>query len=419
MFSIEMKGFTFSLLAKARKRLLSRAFCKRNRTSPKYFTRLRNMGFTSIMGLCLNFLKKSLQVEIDNYMELTDPAIEKPMTKQAFSKARHHISPDAFRELFEETVETAFEMDAFGKYKGYRVFAIDSTEMQLPQSKEILRQFKLKKGCPLPHARVSAFCDVLTGFTVHAVIETIATGDRDLAMEHLAFFEHRKQKKDLILFDRGYPSRAMIRHLTDCGFKYLMRFQKSFNKEIDNTDKSDFSVRISDCEVRVVKLLLPSGETETLITNLSKKEFKASEFQELYHLRWGIETKFNCLKNKLDIEYFSGKTLVTVLQDFYATLFLSNIASSMKMESDEAIRERNSGKSLKYTYVTNENVLIGKLKDKLIMILLNDDAAERDHLFNRLMSQLSNYQVAVVPDRQFPRPNCDYRRVWSKPKKAL
>jgi len=45
------------------------------------------MGFVDVVMICINFLKKSLQIEIDNYMELTDPTIEKPITKQAFLKS--------------------------------------------------------------------------------------------------------------------------------------------------------------------------------------------------------------------------------------------------------------------------------------------------------------------------------------------
>jgi len=120
-----MKGFSKILLEKASVLICSKEFCEKHKTTESSFTRLRCMGFSKVVGLCLNFLRKTLQVEIDRFMELTDPEIEKPMSKQAFSKARHKISPDAFKELFEMTSQTAFEQDAFSRYKGYRVFAIE------------------------------------------------------------------------------------------------------------------------------------------------------------------------------------------------------------------------------------------------------------------------------------------------------
>jgi hypothetical protein len=415
-----MKKCTFMLVGNANELILSKRFREDHKFSPNSFTRHRRMGFVDVMGLCLNFLRKSLQIEIGQYMELTDPEIERPITKQAFSKARHNISPDAFRELFEMTCSTVFDIDAFDRYKGYRVFAIDSTNLRLPPSKDILGVFKrCKKTNPCPHARASILCEVVSGFTAHAAVGTIEVGERDLAMEHLNYLATFKGSKDLIIFDRGYPSKALLKHLSDNSFKYLMRTQKGFNPEIDNADKRDFSLEMHGCKVRVVKLALPSGETETLVTNLGRQEFKTSEFKELYRLRWAVETKYNSIKSKLDMENFSGKTLVSVLQDFYATLFLSNIATTIKSEANEIIRKENNGKTLKHEYVANENILIGKLKDKLILLMLNDDAEKRSVLLNKLISQMPCYRVSIVKGRQFKRRLDPVRRNRGKPKSAL
>lgn len=43
-------------------------------------------------------------------------------------------------------------------------------------------------------------------------------------------------------------------------------------------------------ELRCVKIKLDSGETEVLITNLSKEKANLEELGELYFLRWNINT---------------------------------------------------------------------------------------------------------------------------------
>ena len=262
-------------------------------------------------------------------------------------------------------------------------------------------------------------CDVMTGFTIHGTIETTEIGERKLAMEHLHYFESLKQEKDIVLFDRGYASKAMIKYLDESGFKYVMRLQRGFNAEIDSSNKSEFYVYIDGKCVRVIKIVLPTGETEVLITNLGRKAFKTKDFMALYHLRWGIETKYNTLKNKFDIETFSGKTIATIMQDFYATLFLSNVATAIKCESDAIIRTEDAEKSNKHEYIANENILIGKLKDKLVMILLIDDPGKRSILLDKLILQMTRYKTAVVPDRHFTRPAASHKRSCQKPKKAL
>jgi len=55
---------------------------------------------------------------------------------------------------------------------------------------------------------------------------------------------------------------------------------------------------------------------ETLVTNLSEEELPYDKAEELYFKRWGIETRFNSMKNNLELENMSGRREVTVLQDF-------------------------------------------------------------------------------------------------------
>jgi len=377
------------------------------------------MGFTGIISTCLNFTKKSLQLEIDNFMELTDPSIEKPITKQAFSKARQNISPDAFKYLFLMTSETAMESSEIKRFKGYRIFAIDGTELQIPKTEETVKYFTQDRGSTSPRARASTLCDVLGGYIIHANIEDTTVDERTLAMEHLDYFKTFCKTKDIIIFDRGYPSRDLIRYLNENNMRYVIRMQKSFNKDIDNTDKPDFHVLIADQKVRVIKFALDNGETEVLITNLSKKSFAHPEFKELYFLRWGIETKYNTLKNKLELETFSGKTVISILQDFYATMYLSNLVSAIKSESDEIIEEKIKNKNLKYEYKTNENILIGKLRNKLILIVLNDNPAKRKLLLDKLVEQIASYKIPIMPGRHFARPLASHKKITQKQKKAL
>jgi hypothetical protein len=68
---------------------------------------------------------------------------------------------------------------------------------------------------------------------------------------------------------------------------------------------------------RLVRVELQDGEVEVLITNLMDGQaFPASEFEELYHLRWGAQENYKRLKQWVEIENFSGKGILSVKQDF-------------------------------------------------------------------------------------------------------
>ncbi|MHB1421550.1 MAG: transposase [Bacillota bacterium] len=414
-----MMEFAKKVIHKTYESINSSYFYDNYRCKPTSFTRDRKMGFKDIISMCLNFVKKSLQLELDNYMELTDPTIEKPITKQAFSKARQNISPEAFNHLYLETSKMVLEEDEIRRYNGYRIFAIDGTELQIPNSMQTEKEFTQPRGKSFPRARVSMLCDVIGGFVVHANINDLTVDERTLALEHLEYFKPYKQNNDIVIFDRGYPSKNFIKYLNDNDISYLIRLHKSFSPQIDTDSRQDFFFNIEECKTRVIKVPLDNGEIETLITNLSRTAFSYSKFKDLYNLRWGIETKYNTLKNKLEVETFSGKTIIAIKQDFFATMYLSNIVSVIKAGTDDMISERIKDRNLKYEYKTNENLLIGKLRNKFILIILNEDPASREILLDRLVNQIASNKVPIVPGRSFPRPSTSHKKITAKPKKAL
>ena len=417
----DMNNLALELINNSCKLIKSSEFLCEFRMSANNFTRNRKMGFIKIICFCLNFIRKSLQLELDNYMDLIDDTIENPITKQAFSKARQHISPKAFEKLFLMTSELMLLDNNMKDYKGYRIFAIDGTELLLSRSKELFLEYPPSRSTNIPRARVSTLCDVLNECIIHADIQNMSIDERTMALKHLEYYDNCSAKNGLFILDRGYPSRALIQAFGNK--KYIMRLQKSFNTGIDNSQETDFDFSIpfdkTVLKFRVIKLMLPSGEIETLITNLERNEFGESEFMYLYSLRWGIETKYDILKNKLQIEDFSGKTKTSVLQDFYATIYLSNIATAVKYESDKIIATEDDSKFLKHTYSTNENILIGKLKNNLILIMLNDNPEMREVLLNKLIKRLSRCKVTNVPGRHFDRPTEAHKKKRSLLKKVL
>ncbi len=253
---------------------------------------------------------------------------------------------------------------------------------------------------------------------IDAQMDSYAVGERALAKQHLEVFESYKRKKDLIIFDRGYPSKELIAMLSEKKIKFLMRVPKSFSPLMDESTQEDYYMNLSyqnkTYKVRVVKLKLPSDEIEVLITNVGRNQFKKSEFMELYFKRWPIETKYNRIKNKLKLENFSGRTFISVQQDFYATMFLSNLVAISKVITDESIQEMNRGKELKYDYQVNESMLISHLKNRLIKCLLEKNESKREQLLNDILEDATYSRVPIRPGRSFERKNIDKKKRSNK-----
>lgn len=93
-------------------------------------------------------------------------------------------------------------------------------------------------------------------------------------------------------------------------------------------------------KVRLIRIDLPSGETEVLITcMLSGKKYPNGIFKKLYFKRYKVETFYDELKNKLKVEHFLGYSDQSIQQDFYAAIFVSNVQTLIVSDLDEELWE--------------------------------------------------------------------------------
>jgi IS4 transposase len=136
-----------------------------------------------------------------------------------------------------------------------------------------------------------------------------------------------------------------------------------------NTKLSDKSYnKNTPIKVRLIRVELPKGQVEVLITSLlDSKAYSSSIFKTLYSKRWGIETFYDELKNKLKIEHFSGYSNRSILQDFYAALFISNIQTLIVNELND--EKQNNDKQQKYQYKVNTNLSYGFLKNRVLVAI--------------------------------------------------
>jgi hypothetical protein len=186
-----------------------------------------------------------------------------------------------------------------------------------------------------------------------------------------------------------------------------MRVSSGFLRVVINAPNQDQIIEVKHkdkvLKMRVIKFELESGIIETLVTNLFDETISLEDFKELYFKRWGIEVKFNEIKNKLQVENFTGKTIIAIEQDFYATMYLTNIVAQAKKDSNEVIQENSKNKNLKFEYKVNTNVLIEKLKDTLITMLIIKNPWKRSKILKSIQSEIEKNIIPIRPGRKFVR----------------
>jgi len=370
------------------------------------------MAFNEIIYFMLSMVKESTQ----NALERVFPQLKKEnlrMSQQAFSKARQKIKWEAFEELFQTSVHGSYNEDC-KLWCGYRIMATDGSFLQLPSDACLAAYYGgLGHGQTAVTALASLLYDLENNIVVDAKIAPIQENERDLAEKHLRALKGMDSfncgHRELIIYDRGYPSHELIKSLSDKGIAYVMRIQKGFIREQDLPDKKDGWVTMGKAglKVRVIQLLLATGELEILITNLSKAEMEYSAFGELYQKRWGVETKYKELKQKLETENFSGRLVDNVKQDFYAIMTIANMLSSCIRRAEEKVKKEREGRGNKYEYRVNVNHAIGVFKDRIIRVVVEEDRITRHYLMKELVRQMELRVVPVRPNREVTRKKCN------------
>jgi hypothetical protein len=299
-------------------------------------------------------------------------------------------------------------------WRGYRLMATDGSFISLPSDAVLVKYFGgLGHGCTTASALASLLYDLENDIVVDAKIAPVSENERSLAEAHLRELEKLESfnngHSELILYDRGYPSHGFIKSLSDKGIAYLMRIQKGFIPERYMKEENDFRItnRKTGLQVRVIKILLSTGEIEVLVTNLSETEIELEAFGELYHKRWGIETKYKELKQKLETENFSGRLVDSVKQDFYAMMTVANMVAGCVREANRKAKKKRECKENKYEYKVDVNHAIGIFKDRLIRVVIEEDRITRRYLMSELVRCMERRVVPIRPGRNVARKTCN------------
>lgn len=382
------------------------------------------MSFSNTIYFICSALRKSLSTEINNFVE-EHSYLEFPnISKQAFSKARQNISPEAFKELCSVFTDSFYNSNVdLKKWNGFNVFAVDGTTLQVLDTSENIEYFGTSKNqstTATALASASALYDVLNDIVIDATISRYRTSERKMAQQHINSINNIKLlNNSIVIFDRGYPSYDMFNFLEENGLFFLMRVSslKRIAESINSNDSIlNYKFGVYSKEVRVIKVELPDGTIEVLLTNIFNKSISTTLFKELYFLRWGVECKYKELKSSIEIEEISGTKPIAIEQDFYASIYLSMVASLIKTDADAAIANDNQDKSLKSEYQANRNFILSEVLKKIIAMMVKSILGKR--ILENLLEKAKKIRSQIRPNRSCERKNKHPRKKHNSQRKS-
>jgi hypothetical protein len=402
--------------------IFSQDFIERNRSQKSDFIRNRKLPLSTLILYFCNLIKSSYQPELNKFWKLLSGSVvaRNVVSKAALCKARKKLKSEAFVELNTKTVEYFNEHANPLTWNGLFLKAIDASTVKLPDFPEIVEHFGAwnpRQGEPVPMARISQLFDPLNRITHHALIAPKSIGERELAAKH---FQHLDEK-DLVLLDRGYPAfwffKLILFHNANfCArvsckkWKIIRRFIQSGRCEqvimlhipatsISACRKLQLDTR--PIRLRLVRVELDSGEAEVLITSLIDLEkYPHHLFAELYHDRWPIEEDYKVMKCRIEVENFSGKSPLSVYQDFHASVFSKNITAMLIASDRERVAEATASRT--FVYKSNFTQALSTMRDTIVVLLRGSRKAILG-IISDLLETIAKAVEPVRPGRKYPR----------------
>jgi hypothetical protein len=233
------------------------------------------------------------------------------------------------------------------------IFAIDGSKVKMLKGKEKYGYTSRTNNQDVPRPAKNPICmlSALTGIQTDTIVNYTITKHFN---ERQCVYDLVKplKKDDIILFDRGYYSKALYTYLVKTKLKCVMRIKKDANKTVKsfyNSRKTQMISHLIDengkkIKIRYTKMKL-DGSMFVMCTNIFN--CTVDRIMELYKMRWRVELSFKRLKSHLFINKIKALTEKMWIQEFESRILLDSLTRSIQMSTNSSKMK----KTLLYTYI--------------------------------------------------------------------
>jgi hypothetical protein len=386
--------------------------------SDKAFIRNRKLPFDKLILFLTVAKKRSLSVEITSFFKCSNISYSNSALTQQRAKLKHDffiywntVLCQSFYDLYEKWVK---------KWKGYRIVAADGSTLNLFDKQEVSQYFggQNNQFGDQTMARTFFCYDVLNNLMLSARITPYKQAEIITAYEQVETYEPDM----IVVYDRNFCNykTVFLHYNQEREIKFVIRVKEYMQvaKELLQSNKKSIVTHLypsvgtvsnlktggyiissrHGLPVRLVKVILENGTIEILMTNLfDQTEFPDKVFKQLYFYRWGVETHIGMQKNVLQMEMFSGHSLQSILQDFYASIFMINLHSIIiKAAEDKPIQSCHC----KHRYQLNKSVTFSLVKDSVLDLFMKSKSNE---IIEELLTKLHRFKLPIRKGRTYLR----------------
>ncbi|MBU5627371.1 IS4 family transposase [Oscillibacter sp. MSJ-2] len=351
------------------------------------------------------------------------------ISASAFVQRRRQIPSELLGDIL---TELHARYDTPKTYLGYRVLAVDGTAVNIARNPES-RCFVCNPSAPQGYCQLHAtpMYDILNKSYRACVIQPQPQQDEIGALDALLAW-HDFEEKTLLVADRAFSSYnlfAAIQQKPNADFLIRVKQGRGAMREVATLPMRELDTEISftitttqtkedkekgyiflqtrkrkdrvysqntragrwdfpspyPMKLRIVRVLLDTGEYETLATSLPPS-VTAQQIKALYAARWGIETAYRELKYHYGLVNLHGRSEEFARQEIYASMIIASLCSRI---ISQAVVKQHTGAA--YLYNVNQ-----KMAAYLCKKFFRTPGADGE----QLLRDIARYTEPVRPGRQ-------------------
>ncbi len=132
---LNMQKNSILIIKKLREEIFSKDIISNYKVNEQDFTRKRKQSFDQVLLFMLNLLRKSMAIEINNFLEYLNSKLEfqkiESFTSSAFVQKRKKIKPEVFNHLSSVITDNYYVQgnQNIKRFKDFRVLAVDGSKI--------------------------------------------------------------------------------------------------------------------------------------------------------------------------------------------------------------------------------------------------------------------------------------------------
>lgn len=351
-------------------------------------------------------------------------------THSAYCHARKKFKPEAFTLLNRIVCQNFYAQEAaqLRLWRGHRLIGMDGTFLNLPDNEQTREEFSLQtnqhEGAECVQALSGVLYDLLNDLGL-ALSLGKRQGETMMLLEQLW---SATQANDLLVVDRAYADYKLFAFAAAQGRHVVARLPRdrfSACASFWTSEAAEARVELKcpmtattrafvaehhlpeRLSARLIRVLLPSGETEVLATTLLDSEaYPASDFKQVYGWRWHEETFFDRFKNIFEVERLSGTSPLAIEQDIRGVFLLANLETVLSQSDEQALEQHAAERHTQHVPHVNHAVSYLALVDRVVQLLSGDSPHEQ--VLEELHHLFRTNPTRRRPDRQVTRSPVKY-----------